>query len=219
MKPRASLVFGPHRLVSLLLTPRAFFSHADLLRDRLGIIIAAALVGVSNAMGRLDQNLSKADLRQQQAADGFTSWATSSWPHYWIIVLLTGLVSAVFSWYIGGWFYRKRLEWSGAGQVEPDDARSLSVLQDMVWVLPMMLLALIQTFSYANYVEAWAASTSVSAAIMIFVFWSCWTSYCAATTVYSLKKTQARIWFLILPAIFYVIILGAFGALYAMLPY
>jgi hypothetical protein len=219
MKPGASLVFGPHRLVSLLLTPRAFFSHADLMRDRLGIIIAAALVGVSNAMGRLDQNLSKADLRQQQAADGFTSWSTSSWWHYWIMVLLIGLLSAVVSWYISGWFFRKRLEWSGAGQVAPDDARSLSVLQDLVWVLPMMAMALVQTFSYPNYIEAWRESTTSSVLIMIFIFWSCWTGYCAATTVYTLKKTQARIWFMILPAVFYAIILGASGALYAILPH
>jgi hypothetical protein len=219
MKPRASLVFGPQRLVSLLLTPRVFFSHPDLMRDRLGIIIAAALVGITNAMGRLDQNLSKADIRQQQALDGFTRWATSSWLQYWVIVILTGLVSAVLSWYIGGWFYRKRLEWSGAGEVEPDDARSLSVLQDMVWVLPMVLMAVIQTLSYANYAEAWEATTTVSAMMMVFVFWSCWTSYCAATTVYTLKKTQARFWFLILPAIFYVVILGVFGMLYAMLPH
>ncbi|MYM71798.1 hypothetical protein GTP56_06245 [Duganella sp. FT134W] len=218
MMPTMPSVFGPHRLVSLLLTPRTYFAHPDLLRDRRGILIAAVLSGFAGAMDRIDQKLVRADLSNQGMGETstMTSWVLQSWMNYWILVIGAGLIGSVFIWYIRGWWYRKRLEWSGAGDVAPDDARSVAVLQDLVYVLPTILLALIQTATYSNYAEAWEASDVTGMLVLIFVFWSCWTSYCAATTVFTVQKSKARFWFLILPLAFYVVILGVVTMLISM---
>lgn len=218
--PPTVAVFHLRNLRSLLLRPREYFANRNILHDRLGILGAAFLVGVTNAMDRIDRNMVKTDLRPLSGGggtDAFTAWAVSAWSHYWFIVLLGGLFSAVISWYVYGWWYRKRLEWSGAAEVHREDARRLNTLPELVYVLPIIALAVWHTFVYQNYAEAWAGSDVGGMLILVCLFWSCWTSYCAATTVYALNKRKARFWFLILPVVFYLLLMGAFGTLYAML--
>lgn len=213
--PPAAAVFSARGLISLWLRPRAYFANPHVLQDRRGILVAALLVGVTNAMDRIDRNLVKTDLGAGGGANSFTAWVVSSWSNYWLMVLVAGVISAVLSWYIYGWWYRKRLEWSGAAEVEREDARRLNTLQELVYVLPLIALAVWQTLIYRNYAEAWASDDMASMVIVVFLFWSCWTSYCGATTLYTLKKARARFWFLILPALFYLLVMGVFGGLYA----
>lgn len=215
--PPAVKVFSARGLAALLLRPRDYFANPTVLQNRGGILLAALLVGITNAMDRIDRNLVKADLRTGGAPNSFTAWAVSAWSHYWMVVLVAGVISAVLSWYVYGWWYRKRLEWCGAGPVEREDARRLNTLQELVYVLPLIGLALWQTVSYRNYADAWAGGDSGGLVIVLFLFWSCWTSYCGATTLYTLEKGKARLWFLILPALFYLLIMGVFGGMYAAL--
>lgn len=215
--PQRIRVFSAHTLVALLLRPREYFGHGAVLSDRAGIIVAALLVGICNATERIDQNMVKADLRAGAKTDSFTSWAVASWGSYWFTVLILGVISGTITWYLRGWWYRKRLEWSGAGDVAPDDARAIATLQNLVYVLPALAWTVAQTFSYQNYVEAWEASDAGGLVILIFLFWSCWTSYCAATTVYTLNQNKARLWFLILPTVFYFLVMGVYTTLYALL--
>nr|WP_315249158.1 hypothetical protein [uncultured Duganella sp.] len=217
--PSTLSVFNPRSLTTLLWRPREYFSNRGILRDRRGILITAALIGISNAMDRIDQNLIKAELREKSgaAADTFTTWVASSWSNYWMVVLAAGAFSAVINWYLLGWWYRKRLEWSGAGEVARDEARSINVLQNLVYVLPVMAWAVVETSIYTNYAEAWAASDLLGVLLLVFLLWSCWTSYCAATTFFTLNKIKARFWFLILPVTFYLIVLGVFTTLLARL--
>ncbi|MTV36511.1 hypothetical protein [Duganella radicis] len=211
-------VFSPHRLVSLLLTPRAYFAQPDLLADQRGILLAAAIVGMADVMGRIDQNLLKADFRNAEAgAEGLAGWIASSWMHYWIVVLVAGLFSAVISWYFRGWWYRKRLEWSGVAEVAPERARAVSTLQGLVYVLPLMVWTLVDSFSYDNYIEAWQSTNINGIVLLMFLLWSCWTSYCAATTAFAANKNPARIWFLILPLLFYLILMGGIAIIWATL--
>jgi len=212
-------VFNPQSLVALLRRPRDYFANGSVLRDRAGIVIAAFLAGIANAIDRIDQNIVKADLRPHtgKGMDSFTSWAVSSWSSYWFTVLIVGAISGTITWYLRGWWYRKRLEWSGAAEVAPDDARSIATLQNLVCVLPALAWAVIQTFIYQNYVAAWEASNAGGMLILVFLYWSCWTSYCAATTVYALNRNKARLWFLILPAVFYFLIMGVYTTLFALL--
>ena len=212
-------VFSAQSLITLLLRPRAFFADRSVLRDRTGILIAAALVGVSNAMDRIDQNMVKADLRQSGGGgtDSFTTWIVSTWATYWGMMLVFGMFSAVLTWYLRGWWYRKRLEWSGAVDVAPEEARSIATLPNLVYVLPILAWSVLQTFIYRNYAEAWQATDAAGMLILVFLFWSCRTSYCAATTVFTLHTNKARFWFLILPAVFYLLAMGVFTTLYLML--
>lgn len=209
------IVFRPQRLKSLFLTPRAFFADHALFADRAGIMLAASMVGISNAMGRVDQKMLNADLSTDNSS--FIAWYSNHWLHYWGLVLVAGLFGAVLNWYIQGWWYRKRLEWCGAGAVVADDARSLSVLQDVVYVLPVLVWSLLQSVIYPSYSAAWQEDRWIGPIATILVLWSCWTSYCAATTVYQLGVVKARLWFLIVPVLFYLFIMGGYRSLLAVI--
>lgn len=208
-------IFTPHNLVALLLRPRDYFARGAVLGDHAGLLISALLVGIANASERIDQNLVKADFKAK--TDSFTSWAVSSWSAYWFTVLTLGVISGTITWYLRGWWYRKRLEWSGASDVAPEDARGIATLQNLVYVLPALAWTVWQTLVHPNYLAAWEASDIGGLVILVFLFWSCWTSYCAATTVYTLNQNKARLWFLILPAVFYFLVMGVYTTLYALL--
>jgi hypothetical protein len=93
-------------------------------------------------------------------------------------------------------------------------ARRVYTFQGIVLAGPSVLQVIIQTIIYSNYQEAWDASELWSSLLFVFVFWSCWTSYVAATTAFQLTKFRARIWFLVLPVLLYVFIFGVFGTIY-----
>jgi hypothetical protein len=204
--------------MALLLTPRVYFSNPAVFQDQRAALAGALLAGMASAMDRIDQKLASADLRQQDVAgNSWLAWATESWPHYWMVVAISGLVSAMLVWFVGGWWYKKRLQWSGARDVTMHDARRAHVLKELVYSAPALLLTLVQTLIYNNYSEAWNSDHIVAMVALVFVFWSCWTSYCAATSAFPVKRNNAMVWFLVLPVLFYGLVLGGFAMLFATL--
>jgi hypothetical protein len=216
--PRPGSSLAPGRLIELLLTPRSYFANRAFLQDQRAAMIAAYVAGVSGAMDRIDQKMVRLDLRGQAGnGDTFISWVAESWLHYWILVLGIGLISAVFIWHLGGWWFKKRVQWSGAADATPHDARRVNILQQLVFTGPAVILGIVQTALYQNYSDAWNSDSITGMLIVAMLLWSCWTAYCGVTTVFPVQKGKARLWFLILPAIFYLMMLGVFTALYAML--
>ena len=63
--------------------------------------------------------------------------------------------------------------------------------------------------------ESYAKDTFLGIAVLLFVFLSLITSYIGARTVFVLSKLKARLWLIILPAIFYLLLMGALGFLLA----
>jgi hypothetical protein len=216
--PRPGSSLAPARLLELLLTPRSYFANRGFLQDQRGVMIAAYVTGASGVMDRIDQKLLRADLSTATAqGNGFLAWILESWLNYWILVLGFGVFGAALTWRLGGWWYKKRLHWSGAEMATPHDARRVNVLQQLVFTGPAVALALIQSALYQNYREVWHSDNSASMLILGLMFWSCWTSYCAATTVFPVEKSKARIWFLALPIVVYMMAVGVVGAAVAML--
>ncbi len=82
---------------------------------------------------------------------------------------------------------------------------------------PTVLVALAQTVKHGNYAEAWQANDWWVILVIVFTFWSCATSYVAATATHMLSKWKSRLWFLALPITVYAIAFGIVGALYVML--
>jgi hypothetical protein len=216
--PRPGSSLAPARLLELLLTPRTYFANRGFLQDQRAVMIAAYVAGVSGAIDRIDQKMVRLDLRGQTgSADAFISWIAESWLHYWTLALGAGLISAAFIWHLGGWWFKKRVHWSGAADATPHDARRVNILQQLVFTGPAVALGVAQTVLYQNYGEAWNSDSLTGMLVVAMLLWSCWTAYCGVTTVFPVKKSKARIWFLILPVIFYLMVLGVFTALYAML--
>jgi hypothetical protein len=169
-------------------------------------------------MDRIDNKMMKAELGKSRSSwEAFGPWLTESWTHYWAFMLCIGLISGLFLWYFGGWWYRLRLKWSGATDIEKTIPRAIYIYQNFVAAVPIIIVTIIQTFVFSNYYEAWVADESWSSVAIIFIFWSCITSYIAASTLFNLTKWKARLWFLILPISIYCIAFGAIAAIYVML--
>lgn len=216
--PRPGSSLAPARLMELLLTPRSYFANRAFLRDQRAVMIAAYVAGVSGAIDRIDQKMVRLDLRGQAGnGDAFISWVAESWLHYWTLALGVGLISAVIIWHLGGWWFKKRVHWSGATDATPHDARRVNILQQFVFTGPAIVLGIAQTMVYQNYSEAWASDSVTGMLIVALLLWSCWTAYCGVTAVFPVQKSKARLWFLILPAFCYLLMLGVFTAMYAML--
>lgn len=208
---------SPTRLLDLYFRPRKYFSHGGELNQQRAILVSAVLMGIAGAIGRIDTKIIQAELgHASKGWQSMSSWLLSSWANYWLVVSAAGLLGAGFLWYLGGWWYKKRLQWSGEDQASAALARRVYTMQEFVVSGPTVLVALIQTLLFSDYREAWQADEQWSSAILVFAFWSCWTSYTAATTAFRVSKIKARIWFLILPALLYVVALGVIGTLYSL---
>jgi len=206
-------------LARLYLNPKRFFENTARLTKTPEIVVVAWIAGITYAMGRIDKKLMKSDFgRVDSAWEEIGQWLSESWINYWGLVLVLGVINGAILWYLGGWWYRRRLVWSNAGNVLPVHARSVYVYQDLVQSAPMLVIALVQTSIFSNYMEAWNSEEYWSLILLLFVFWSCLTSYKAATTCFPVTVWKARVWFLILPISLYVVALGLVGVLYAYLP-
>lgn len=204
---------SPVRSLVLLFTrPTYLFSQvAALTRGRMYLFLAYCS-GVAAAIDRLDQNMMRTDLTGRPTVAA----VTGSWLNLWLFLLAVGLIYAAVVWWVAGWWYRVRLGWSGAESPDPFTTRVVYMYQDFIQSAPAILIVVVYTLVFTNYEEAWAAEEAWSALILVFVVWSCVTSYKAVSAAFSVQKWKARFWFLILPLLFYLVVIVGVGALYAM---
>lgn len=203
--------FSPKGLLTLFFAPTRYFSSlADLLKKP-AVILAIWLSGVAYVIEKVDFLLMRVELESNQTIKvQLANWLTESWLHYWMYALSVGFLSGLIIWYVGGWWYKKRLNWCGAKEVAAQSANIIYIYQDMVQSLPMVCATLIQMLLYHNYLAAWEAEEYWSTLVVIFFFWSCVTSYKAVRANFAVGTWRARIWFLILPTI--MILAGIFLA-------
>ena len=125
---------GPS-VVDLWLRPSRFFAQLGKDRPRALVIAASVLAGISHTQERLDKQLAKASLHASSSVDLFNSW-----PSYWGFSLLVGgTLSAWLVWIGYGWWYRQRLAWCGAKDVDVDKTRDVAVLSSIVSGVPALL--------------------------------------------------------------------------------
>ena len=194
------------RLRDLLLRPSAFFTSPALTK-RPELMIAAWIVGVATMLDRLDARLLLSEIR---AGGGvWMSIAHAPWPMFWVAAILLGAIQAAFVWWIGGWWYRVRLELSGATDPDPLRARAVYTYQNLVVDVPTILVTIAYSFVYVSFAEAYESLEWWSALALIFVVWSFFTSYFGATSAFAnLSRVKAALWFVVLPMAFYTILIG-----------
>jgi hypothetical protein len=204
-------------LADLFFRPRLFFQSVNLGQGR-AWLAAIWIVGMSGTIDRIDRNLIQSDLgRARPGWDTFGSVITESWIPFWTVVMLGGALSAVFIWYIGGWWYNVRLRWSGAGDFPRREGRLVYTFTGLVTAIPGLAYAMIATALAPNYQAAWDAEETWSIVLLVFPFWGVIVSYLGVRTKFAVRPTPARVWFLILPLLVYAIVVGLIGMLYALL--
>lgn len=204
-------------LGALFLWPKRFFRDRDL-DVRSWFLTALLCSGITTASGRIDQNLMRADLSQPRVGwDEFAPVLLDSWIAYWLFLLGVGVVSAALYWYVGGWWYRVRLRWSGDANPDPRMARLVMISAAFVMSAPQLAYSLLETASFPNYGAAWESESVLPAFLLIFPFWSVYASYRGVRTRFSVTRWRARIWFLILPVLVFAVAFGVIALLYAMM--
>lgn len=196
----------PTNLFVLFTHPSRFFSNHSWLAGRFELIAVTWLAGILAVQDRIDMKLlssGTADLAHNLG---------NSWSSYFGFSIFMGIISAVLLWFIAGWWYQVRLELSGAKSVPIKHARAVYQYQNLVQTLPSLVFIVIISMQYPNYLAYWYEDPGLSAMLLLlFPFWSCFTSYRAART-FSVSKSKARVWFFVLPVLFYTVVLLGFGA-------
>ena len=204
-------------VIELFFRPRKFFADLSILTQKKYVIAVTWIFGISNTMDRIDKEMLKTDLHARSVNESFISFVTDSWLNYWAFVLASGAIGAIFLWWIGGWWYRKRLNWCGDQEADHRLTRVVYIYASFVVAAPALIITLIQTGMYDNYAQAYASEDIWPIIFLIFPFWSLVTSYIGIRTVFDVSKWKARVWFIILPGLLYLTAFGLLTALIALL--
>jgi hypothetical protein len=205
----------PGRFAQLYGKPQAFVSPSHVLNRKPEVFIVVWLVGMAAALDRIDWNITRMNLGSSNL--NMTLDLAESWSALWIFVVVFGVLSGGIGWLVGGWWYRLRLEWSGARDPDPREARLVWAYAGLISALPSILLLLLDTFRYEDYLASWEAADLFSLIPALALFWSVYVSYRGATTRFALKPWPAGIWFLALPLMLYLFVTGLIGFLYSRL--
>ena len=198
-------------LLDLFVRPARFFaSRQPWVADEL-LVLVAYIAGVNSTIGRIEQRMMRADA----GGEALPPFITESWMGFWITVLLVSVISGIILWNLGAWWYKVRLNWCGAGERDSERARVVFLYSRMVWALPALLLQVIDTFRFGNYVGSWNDESLVPLLMLPFPFWSFAVSYRGVRTVFDVRGEFALWWFLMAPSIVLLFALGAVGAVAA----
>ena len=206
----------PSNLINLFIRPRIFFSSQLAFGKTPYLLFVTLCFGMSNVIDRIDSNLMKAEFAPTNSSTA-ELWVgiAQSWITFWLVVLIMGAISGFFVWWIGGWWYKMRLIWSGADKPKKDQARYVYIYSSFIFTGPIFLTTLLYTMLYPNYLVAYAEDVIFSSIILILLFYSIFVSYQGATTVFKIVKWKAILWFITLPILFYLVLLGAIGYLFS----
>ncbi|MEO1129645.1 MAG: Yip1 family protein [Planctomycetota bacterium] len=192
----------------LFFRPRRFFEHFGSRQWLVLTIVCALLFGLASAVDRIETRGSLGRI---------PSVVSSSWAVYWAGVAFSGLLSAILVFFIGGWWYRVRLRFSGARGVDAMRARRVYVFAAQVYAIPSLIYAVLMPLFYATPQDAWDQTPWWVIFMVIFPFWSFTVSFIGVRTVFDVKPLRAAFWFLALPVGFTLLTFGGLVLLFAML--
>ncbi len=149
------------------------------------------------------------------ATGNLTSSDSTGWSEVWTIAVFGGILAGAIAYYIAGWFYNVRVQWS-KGQGGIDTARNIYIFSSLPIAVTSIASLLFNQLSYgSDYFTSY--STDASSVDLIFgllsfaaIIYSIVISYRAVREVMHAEKRRAIGWFVVAPAIFYFV--AFFGA-------
>ena len=202
---------SPRHIGDLFFSPQQFFSGQLALGKTPYLMAITWAYGIAGAIDRIDTGLLRSEFG---TPNPFVAMAADNWTIFWVICLVSGVIGGALLYAFGGWWYRKRLEWSGAGVVDEFKARQVYIYSSFVWAGPAIIYTIAETLSFANYQEAWHADHNWGLLLLVFYVWSLVASYKGATAMFNPREGLALLWFVALPI---VVVFGAIGFIASML--
>jgi hypothetical protein len=205
---------SPRGLRDLYLRPIQFFTRPNL-TAKPALLIAVWMMGIAAVMQRIDYALIAEDSFGFKS--GVALGAAHSWPMFWVIAVVLGMLYGWIVWLAGGWWYWIRVALSGAADPDPRLARAVYTYQNIVVDLPAIVFAILYTFAFAHYAASFASEQLWTWIPGIFFPWSCITSYFGVTSAFrNVSKVKAALWFVVAPLLFYTVLAIMVGVLAAM---
>ena len=190
----------------LFAQPKRFYRHFDLMTTSFTVFYTTWIYGIAVVMDRFSSQILQQDLRGGSETDGLWTAIGQSWTTYWMFCLVMGVIGGAMTYLVGGWWYCMRLRFSGVSKENLDEslARRVYVFSGLIWALPALLYAVLNTQSYASPLAAEQSDENAlgGMALVGFLLWSMYVSYRGVRTVFPVIRWRARIWFAILPAVF-----------------
>lgn len=152
------------------------------------------------------------------AIDRMSDYGGSTWLEVWAIVLIGGFIAGYLQYWIGGAIYHLRVKWSKGGD-NYDASRNIYMFSGIPVAIVTISSLLLNTIVYGNdYFESGGGSSIDVLFLFIIIAaiaYSIRLSYKGVMFIQQTEKTRAIIWFVVLPAIFYILIfsVGVFNEL------
>jgi len=207
--------FWPQHLVDLFFRPTRFFRENLALGKTPYVIVVTWALGISAAIDRIDTRLMQAELTGDARARETIELLFRDWRTFWLVVAVSGAFSGALYWWLGGWWCKVRLRFSGAPDPDPRLARLLLIYASFVSAGPAILGLVALTWLYPSYLVAYEEEVFFSLMVLVMLFWSLGTVYRGALALFPVQRGRAIVWFLVLPVLFYVLVMGGAAALYA----
>lgn len=201
-------------LFDLFIHPRRFFAHPNVFKGKLPLIAAIWLMGLARTLDRVDSRIAKAELTNDQNLWRVLEAIAGSWNVFWLFVTAISALSGWLIWLLWGWWFHRRVILCGATDAQRPISRRVFTYCSLVVGLPYLLLLVFWTLRYENYLAAYDQEMLGSILIVCLAFWELFTAYIAVRTVFSVDRWRARFWFIISPAIVYLIQLGLLVLIY-----
>lgn len=217
--PRDSTAPSPYRpghLIRIFLGARSFFSPEAALGKQSAIAIACWMIGTSIAITRLEQELIKAELGTSNLNLNLFELILA-WPVFWPVALALGLLAGWVLWFIGGWWFRLRIKFSGDSNPDPRMSRLVMVYAGLVSAVPHLAFVAWWTLIYENYLIAYAQDLFLTVILFSLSFWELFSAYRGVRMFFSVDKWRARLWFIVLPALLYLTTFGLVAVIFALL--
>ena len=200
---------------TLFFNARRFFSSFDLDRPSWyrSILLLYGIARASDELIKLiwraEQGLGSPDVVEPLMG------VMESWLAYWAWIMGLGLFAAITYWYIGGWWYRLRLGFSGVVDPDPRTARLVMTYSSLCAALPIFAALVMYTLVFPSYGAFWSAERGiVSDVLVMFPVWAISVSYLGVSATFEASVWKSRVWFLFLPVLLFMAGIGAFSGYY-----
>jgi len=183
-------------IVYLFFLPRTFFRQFAEKPNPTLTVVCAWLYGMCGVIDRIST----------RGLEGREVPFSEDWVLRWLFIGGAGVLGGLGYFFVGGWWYRVRLSWSGAHRANPNLARRVYIFAAQIVAIPTVLLTTFETIVYETPAAADGADSGLWWLLfLLFPFWAALVSTIGVWTVFEVRRSVATFWFLILPWLVYLL--------------